>query len=156
MKKVYSNKFMVYFLSFGVFLFSIFSIICAFSLISNIMYGKKNVIIVYSILLFGFICFLSLFLFSLNRFGCKIIYNANEGIIIRKGFICGYKYQLKIDDIKEVIIATFPKETTYYVIVDLYNTKYDGGSKKSFIRIEKNENNLKFIKQFWDKPIKNN
>ena len=156
MKKVYSNKFMVYFVSFGVFFFSIFSIICFFSLISNIMYGKKNVIIVYSILLFEFICFLSLFLFSLNRFGCKIIYNEKEQIIIRKGFICGYKYQLKIDDIKEVIIATFPKETTYYVIVDLYNTKYDGGSKKSFIRIEKNENNLKFIKQFWDKPIKNN
>ena len=156
MKKVYSNKFMVYFLSFGVFFFSIFSIICFFSLISNIMYGKQNVIIVYSILLFEFICFLSLFLFSLNRFGCKIIYNEEEQIIIRKGFICGYKYQLKIDDIKEIIIATFPKETTYYVIVDLYNTKYDGGSKKSFIRIEKNENNLRFIKQFWNKPIKNN
>ena len=150
MKKVYSNKFMVYFLSFGVLLFSIFSIICVFSLISNIMYGKKNVIIVYSILLFGFICFLSLFLFSLNRFGCKIIYNANEGIIIRKGFICGYKYLVKIEDIQDIVIATFRKETTYYVIIDPYNTKYDGGYKKSFIRIEKNENNLKFIKQFWD------
>ena len=156
MKKVYSNKFMVYFLSFGVFLFSIFSIICVFSLISNIMYGKKNVIIVYSILLFEFICFLSLFLFSLNRFGCKIIYNANEGIIIRKGFICGYEYQLKIHDITEIIIASVPWETTYYVFIDSINTKYDSGSKKSFIRIEKNENNLKFIKQFWDKPIKNN
>ena len=37
------------------------------------------------------------------------------------------------------------------------------GSKATYVkltdkdikRIEKNENNLKFIKQFWDKPIKN-
>ena len=28
--------------------------------------------------------------------------------------------------------------------------------KESFIRIEKNKENLKFIEQFWDKPIKNN
>lgn len=70
--------------------------------------------------------------------------------------ICGYKFQVKIDDIQDIIIAEFPKETTYYVFIDSYNTKFEGGSKKSFIRIEKNDKNLKFITQFWDKPIKNN
>ena len=113
-------------------------------------------IIVYSVLFVEFSCFISLLLLMLNRFGCKIIYNEEEKMIIRKGFICGYKYQLKIEDIKEIIIASFPKETTYYVLIDYTNTKYDGGSKKSFIRIEKNEKNQSFIKQFWDKPIKNN
>ena len=156
MKKVYSNRVIIYFSIFGIGFFSIAAIICVFLLINSILNNQTNMIIVSSVLLVGFSCFIFLFLLMLNRFGCKIIYNEEEQIIIRKGFICGYKYQLKIDDIKEVIIATFPKETTYYVIVDLYNTKYDGGSKKSFIRIEKNENNLKFIKQFWDKPIKNN
>ena len=92
----------------------------------------------------------------LNRFGYKITYNEDERTIQRKGFICGYKYIVKIEDIKNIVTATFPKETTYYVIIDSHNTKYDGGSKKSFIRIEKNEDNLKFIKQFWDKPIENN
>ena len=156
MKKVYSWRFIIYLSFFVIVLLSFLTIVNIFYLFNSIINYQTNMIMVYLGLIVGFSCFIFLFLFMLNRFGCKIIYNEEEQIIIRKGFICGYKYQLKIDDIKEVIIATFPKETTYYVIVDLYNTKYDGGSKKSFIRIEKNENNLKFIKQFWDKPIKNN
>ena len=155
MKKVYSCRFIIYLSFFGIVLFSFPTIVSVFNLFNSIINYQTNMIMVYLGLIIGFSCFIFLFLLMLNRFGCKIIYNEEEQIIIRKGFICGYKYQLKIDDIKEVIIATFPKETTYYVLVDLYNTKYDGGSKKSFIRIEKNENNLKFIKQFWDKPIKN-
>ena len=155
MKKVYSCRFIIYLSLFGIVLFSFPTIVSVFYLFNSIMNYQTNMIMVYLGLIVGFSCFIFLFLLMLNRFGCKIIYNEEEQIIIRKGFICGYKYQLKIDDIKEVIIATFPKETTYYVIIDPYNTKYDGGSKKSFIRIEKNENNLKFIKQFWDKPIKN-
>ena len=156
MKKVYSCRFIIYLSFFGIVLFSFPTTVSVFYLFNSIINHQTNMIMVYLGLIVGFSCFIFLFLLMLNRFGCKIIYNEEEQIIIRKGFICGYKYQLKIDDIKEIIIATFPKETTYYVIVDLYNTKYDGGSKKSFIRIEKNENNLKFIKQFWDKPIKNN
>lgn len=156
MKKVYSCRFIIYLSFFGIVLFSFPTIVSVFYLFNSIINYQINMIMVYLGLSVGFSCFIFLFLLMLNRFGCKIIYNEEEQIIIRKGFICGYKYQLKIEDIKEVIIATFPKETTYYVIVDLYNTKYDGGSKKSFIRIEKTENNLKFIKQFWDKPIKNN
>ena len=156
MKKVYSCRFIIYLSFFGIVLFSFPTIVSVFYLFNSIINHQTNMIMVYLGLIVGFSCFIFLFLLMLNRFGCKIIYNEEEQIIIRKGFICGYKYQLKIDDIKEVIIATFPKETTYYVIIDPYNTKYDGGSEKSFIRIEKNENNLKFIKQFWDKPIKNN
>lgn len=156
MKKVYSCRFIIYLSFFGIVLFSFPTIVSVFYLFNSIINYQTNMIMVYLGLIVGFSCFIYLFLLMLNRFGCKIIYNEEEQIIIRKGFICGYKYQLKIDDIKEIIIATFPKETTYYVIVDFYNTKYDGGSKKSFIRIEKNESNLKFIKQFWDKPIKNN
>lgn len=156
MKKVYSCRFIIYLSFFGIVLFSFPTIVSVFYLFNSIINYQTNMIMVYLGLIVGFSCFIFLFLLMLNRFGCKIIYNEEEQIIIRKGFICGYKYQLKIEDIKDVIIATFPKETTYYVIVDLYNTKYDGGSKKSFIRIEKTENNLKFIKQFWDKPIKNN
>ena len=156
MKKVYSNRVIIYFSIFGIVFFSIATIMCVLLLINSILNNQANMIMVYSGLIVGFSGFISLFLLMLNRFGCKIIYNEEEQIIIRKGFICGYKYQLKIEDIKEIIIASFPKETTYYIFIDSYNTKYDGGSKKSFIRIEKNENNLKFIKQFWDKPIKNN
>ncbi len=156
MKKVYSNRVIIYFSIFGIVFFSIAAIICVFLLINSILNNQTNMIIVSSVLLVEFICFVSLLGLMLNRFGYKIIYNEEEKMIIRKGFICGYKYQLKIEDIKEIIIASFPKETTYYVLIDYTNTKYDGGSKKSFIRIEKNEKNQSFIKQFWDKPIKNN
>lgn len=156
MKKVYSYRFIIYFSILEIVFFSIVAIICVFLLINSILNSQKNMIIVYSVALFEFTCFASLGVLVLNRFGYKIIYNADEKTIMRKGFICGYKYILKIEDIQDIVIATFQNETTYYVIIDPYNTKYDGGSKKSFIRIEKNENNLKFIKQFWDKPIKNN
>ena len=155
MKKVYSNRFVIYFSIFCIAFLSIVTFVCVFSLINGIINNQSNMIMVYSILIAGFICFLSLFFLFLNRFGYKITYNEDERTIQRKGFICGYKYIVKIEDIKNIVTATFPKETTYYVIIDSHNTKYDGGSKKSFIRIEKNEDNLKFIKQFWDKPIEN-
>ena len=156
MKKVYSCRFIIYLSFFGIVLFSFLTIVSLFYLFNSIINYQRNMIMVYLGLIVGFSCFISLYLFMLNRFGCKIIYNEEKQIIIRKGFICGYKYCLKIEDIKEIIIASFPKETTYYIFIDSYNTKCDGGFKKSFIRIEKNEKNLKFIKQFWNKPIKNN
>lgn len=156
MKKVYSNRVIIHFSIFGIVFFSIAAIISVFLFIDSITNVQTNVIIVYLILVIEFTFFVSLFFFILNRFGCKILYNANEGVIIRKGFICGYEYQLKIEDIVEIIITSVHWETTYYVFIDSINTKYNSGSKKSFIRIEKNENNLKFIKQFWEKPINTN
>ena len=156
MKKVYSNMFIIYLSIFGIVFFFIASTACVFSFINNIISNQLNMIIVYSILLFGFAFFISLLFLMLNRFECKIIYNEEKRIVIRKGFICGYNYQLKIEDIKEIIITSFPKETEYYVLIDSTNTKYVGGYKKSFIRIEKNKKNQDFIKQFWNKPIKNN
>ena len=156
MKKVYSCRFIIYLSFFGIVLFSFPTIVSVFYLFNSIIKYQTNMIMVYLGLIVGFSCFIYLFLLMLNRFGCKIIYNEEEQIIIRKGFICGYKYQLKIDDITEIIIASVLWETTYYVFIDSINTKYNSGYKKSFIRIEKNDKNLKFIKQFWDKPIKNN
>ncbi len=155
MKKVYSNRLIICFSVFGILFFSITIFVCAFSLINSVINEQSNMIILYSILIAEFVCFVSLLFLMLNRFGYKIIYNENERTITRKGFICGYKYIIKIEDIKDVVVETFPKETTYYVIIDSYNTKYEGGSIKSYVRIEKSEDNLKFIKQFWDKPIKN-
>ena len=156
MKRVYSNMFFIYLSIFGVVFFSAFAIPCMFSLINNILDNKVNMIIVDSTLLVGYVCFIFLSLFVLNRCGCKVIYDEKRKKIIRKGFIFGYKYELKIEDIQEITIISLPRDAVYYVFIDTINTKYDGGYKKSFIRIEKNEKNLKFIKQFWDKPIKNN
>ena len=58
-----------------------------------------------------------------------------------------------VEDIQDIVIATFPKETKYYVFIDPYNKKYEGWYKESYIRIEKTDKNLRFIMMFWNKPI---
>lgn len=153
MRKVYSNKTVVYMSIFGIVLMAIFMSCSIISVISGVLNGENNIVFVYGILTVGFFLFLIIFLFILNRLGYKVIYDNDKNVIYRKGFICGNLYELKIEDIKEVITVTFPMETDFYVLVDSVNTKYDGGSKNSFIRIEKKKENYDFIKQFWDKPI---
>lgn len=152
--KVYSSKFAAIFSLIFMSLFIVIELINVYLLISDII--NKNDILFEIIMTIGFLPFIILLGFVANRFGYLIIYDSVNNTLSRRGLICGYKFEIRVDDIQDIIIATFPKETTYYVIVDPHNTKYDGGSKKSFIRIEKNEKNLKFIAQFWDKPIKNN
>ncbi len=154
MKKVYSGKTIICISLFGIVLLSIAIIVSAVSLILSISAGEMNIVIVDVVLIVGYFIFLLLFIFTLNRFGYKIMYESSSNTIYRKGFICGYRYKLKVDDINDIILVTFPKETTYFVLIDSYNTKYDGGTKGSFIRIEKTEKNYEFINQFWNKPIK--
>ena len=153
MKKTYSDKFIIHFSIFGIIIFSSASIVCIFSLIYAFINKKMNEVIAYSVFLPEFLFFIVISFVVLNRHGCKVIYNPIENTITRKGFVCGYKYQLKIEDIREIIISSFPKENTCYVLVDSVNTRYEGGYKNSFIRLEKNDKNAEFIKQFWDKPI---
>lgn len=151
-KKVYSFKLATIFSLSSVVIFTIAEIISKVFLINNL--GKKNIIFLGIFFIIGLLLFLCFSIFMANRWGCIVKYDPKNNTLIRKGLICGYKYQVKIEDIQYIGVATFPKETTYYVFVDSHNTKYEGLSKKSFIRIEKNEINLEFIKQFWDKPIK--
>ena len=152
--KVYSSKVAAIFSLIFLILFIVIEIINVCLLISDIMY--KNDILFEIIMIIGFLPFIILVGFIANRFGYLVIYDVDKNMLYRRGLICGYKFQIKINDIQDIIIATFPKETTYYIFIDDYNVKYEGGSNKSFIRIEKNDINLKFITQFWNKPIKNN
>lgn len=153
-KKVYSSKFAANFYIIFMSLVIVIELINVYLLISDII--NKNDILFEIIMTIGFLPFIILLGFIANRFGCFVIYDSVSNTLSRRGLICGYKLKIKVDDVQDIVIATFPKETTYYVFIDSHNTKYEGGSKKSFIRIEKSEDNLKFIKQFWDKPIKNN
>ena len=57
MKKVYSNRVIIYFSIFGIVFFSITAIICVFLLINSILNNQTNMIIVSSVLLVEFICF---------------------------------------------------------------------------------------------------
>ena len=154
MKKVYSNNLIVCLAIAGIVISFVVVILFTYILISL---GRIDIVgIIFLIVLpLLVVCFLiTLSLFTLNRMGCKVLYDADERMIIRRGFICGYEYRLKVEDIKDIIIVTIPRDATYYIIIDFVNTKYDSGFKESFIRIEKNEKGKKFIKQFWNKPIK--
>ncbi len=153
MKKVYSYKAMIYISIFGIIVF-LTLIIGNLHLIFNTAYGQTDLIFIYSILIFCCLCFIALCVIALNRLCYKVTYDSNKKCINRNGFICGYKYQVNVEDIKEIIIVPFQNERSFFVFIDKFNTKYDGGYRKSFIRIEKNESNYEFIKQFWDKPIK--
>lgn len=154
MNKIYSHKSIIIFLIIGVLYFFGAGCFSIFMLISSFNDGQKNNIqlnIVFIVFVFISLPFLIL---ALNRLGNKVIYDSTNNIICRTGFFGGYRYKLSIHDIVDIITVYFPKETTFYIIIDKVNKKYDGGFKNSFIRIEKNNKSLEFIKLFWNKPIK--
>ena len=61
--------------------------------------------------------------------------------------------RLKVEDIEDVVIGTFPRQGRYYILVDPYNNRYDSCHKKSFIRLQANDKNREFIELFWHRPI---
>ena len=150
-KKTCSHKFAALFSIFGIVLFTISGLICIYPLLKGLINRDNMAWQVAMIMVF--LSFSLLGVFVGNRVGYTVIYNAETNMLYRRGLFGGYKYELKIEDIQDIVIAEFYKETTYYVLIDPYNTEYGGGTKKSFIRLEKTSKNHAFIKQFWHKPI---
>lgn len=153
MKKCYANKDLIYISIVGILLFVVLAIIGIVSLISGIIEEKINMVIAYSIAITVLLCLVSLSIFGLNRLGCKIIYDSERKIVLRKGFICGCISQIKVDDIKEIAIVPIPWEATCFVLVDFSKTKIDSRLKKSYIKLKKTEDSCEFIKCFWENPI---
>ena len=159
MKKVYSHKFIIYLCIFGCLLFSTFAIVSVCLAITNFYNRQINAAIFFSFCPLVSVFADALYIFLLNRMGYKVIYDDKNKIVYREGFICGYKYKVNINDIQEIIVAEFFREATFYVFVTSTNNKknyknYYGGYRSSYIRLEKTKKNYEFIKQFWDKPIK--
>ena len=101
----------------------------------------------------AFLPFILLCVLVGNRLAYIVTYDAEKNILYRKGLFFGYKYQLNVEDIEDVVTRSDPKEGMSYILVDPYNNRYHGCYKNSFIRLEQNDKNLKFIRQFWNKPI---
>ena len=150
-EKTCSHKFAALLSIFGIVLFTISGLICIYPLLKGLINRDNMAWQVAMIMVF--LSFSLLGVFVGNRVGYTVIYNAETNMLYRRGLFGGYKYELKIEDIQDIVIAEFYKETTYYVLIDPYNTEYGGGTKKSFIRLEKTSKNHAFIKQFWHKPI---
>lgn len=147
--KVYSSRFIVYLSLFaiGMLFVILFISICQISLHPT----KTSTFIPIIIILLLWLLF---FCFILNRLGYIVIYNNKSRVLYKKGFIYGHFHEIEIDNIKDIIVVPFPKEGTYYVIIDSNNSIFDATHRKSFIRLEKTKDNQEFIEQFWDKPIK--
>lgn len=153
MKNAYSFKCAEFFSLFGIAIFTVATLLCMVRTVLSFDCGQAN-FAVYLVLTIGFFILDLLSILVLNRYAYIVTYECDLGIICRKGFICGYMYQVKVEDIRDIIILSVPKETTFYVFLDSNNTRLEGGYKNSFIKLEKNERNYNFIKQFWNKPIK--
>ena len=90
---------------------------------------------------------------ALNRAGCKVYYDSACRTLYRKGFFCGFKYALHLEDIKEIIAGRPFREDVSYIFIDTRNKYYSLDYKDSFIILKKTDETTKFIKEIWDKPI---
>ncbi len=151
--KAFSNKTLLFIFLIASIIFLTIFIYFLVCLILNIINTNKNTIISDIIILCFLFPFLYLFLFCLNRMGCIVYYNEKTNKIGRKGFFFGFKHEVSVLDIKDVVISTMPFETKYIIIVDKKGRSYETLSKLSFIRLKYNQKNLEFIKDFWEKPI---
>ena len=95
-------------------------------------------------------CFLVFLLFVINRFSCIVWIDFKNKVIGRKGLFGGFRYQLNVDQIKDVFVVSCPKQGDYIIIADACNQSVEGFSKKSFIRISDKWENREFIKQIWN------
>ena len=95
--------------------------------------------------------FLIISLIVLNRLCCIVWHD--EKYVGRKGLLFGFQYKIKISEIEKVIVASISKQGKYLIIVDPYGTSMEGLHKKSFIRLEYSEKNIRYIKTFWKKGI---
>jgi hypothetical protein len=150
-KKVYSSKFEGALSIFCTVLFTILEIVCICALIDG--HVKNEAILTYLIGAIYLALLIPLYIFLGNRSAYTVTYNHKEKMLYRKGFFFGYEYQLKVEDIEDVVIGTFPRQGRYYILVDPYNNRYDSCHKKSFIRLQANDKNREFIELFWHRPI---
>ena len=153
MKRVYSNK-----TSKGLYIFCAilaigYVLFDAVFVVSSINTGQRNLVILGTIVGCFLLAVTVLNIYVLNRAGCKIVYDPDKNMLYREGLWWGYKYQLKVEDIEEIVVVFLHKDDYYYLLLDPYNTKVESYFKKSYIRLKETKENLEFIKQFWDKPI---
>ena len=153
-KKAYSSKSAAVFTMVFLVVFAVIEVVFIGALINELI--ENGTVHDNLIAVIGFASYLALLIFLGNRSAYTVTYNRKEKTLYRKGLFFGYKYQLKVEDIEDVVIGTFYRDGTYYILVDPYNNRYDGCYKKSFIRLEANDKNREFIELFWHRPITKN
>lgn len=153
MKKIHRSKFASSFLIF-IFIFHITLTFIFIKLLFDMIEANNNAgMIAFSIVFILLTAFFIVSYIFLNKFGAIIIYDKDNNVLIRKGYLFGYKSTVKISDISKVVKVTLPSDNTYYVLIDNIHSKYEGGSNKSFYSITCSKESKEFIEQFWDEPL---
>ena len=152
-KQVYSNKTTIGILSFCLLVCIGIMCLSIVLIITKIRASEWNMVILATVMGCVFLAVTGLTVYILNRAGCKIIYDSDQHLLYREGLWRGYKYQLKAEDITEIVVVFLPQDDTYYLLLDPYQTRLNGYSSNAFIRLKETPENLEFIRNFWDKPI---
>lgn len=108
--------------------------------------GKEEGLLLFGVV-FALACF---FLWGLNRAACVIW--IEDGMIKRKGLICGFYKECSIRAIQTVKIKHVRREGTFIFLVDDRTQPYKKFlrlRKDSYICFRKNKKNLAFLRAFW-------
>ena len=92
----------------------------------------------------------------MNVISCRVWYDSEKNELYRKGFLVGYKYKLKIEDVKDVFIyVTAPPGVTEYIIISAHNDRNIKKivNKKPIIRVLNTERNREILLDFWARPL---
>ena len=154
MQKIYSSKLTVYLLLIGMMVLVALGVIAIIMLANDVKSNNSAGIVAYLVCLFVDLICLAFLMIFLNRRGCKVWFDRDTYEVRRKGFFFGYEYRLRVSEIQDVVVVTVPHDATYYVLLDKVKSKYEGGSDESYIRVECTPENKIFIRQFWDKTIR--
>lgn len=141
MKKIISSKGWLFINIFGSLCFSFAFIYSAYMCFDGII-AKNNLWPLFLILFVFSFLLLVLFLTALNRLSC-IVWCDGE-FIVRRGLICGFKYQISVKEIKEIKVIFVSKQDEYVVIIDDFGNSVEGFSKKSYIRFVNSDSNREF------------
>ena len=150
MSKIYCSKVASFFciLSFFILILSnVLSIYLIFDMIKENNIGGSILFLISQVIMDLIFIFSIIFM---NRLGCIIVYDSVNNILIRKGYIFGYKDILKVEEINKVEKATLSRDGEYYILIDNKHLKYEGGTRNSFFRIPYDQEGQTFIKQFFD------
>lgn len=141
MKKIISSKSWLLINLCGTLCFSSVFVYALFMFFQSVS-AKSVLWLIFCILAVASLLILILFVIALNRLSCIVWY---DGIQIgRNGLLFGFKHQIYVQEIKDIIVTSVPKQGRYVVVIDDFCNSDEGLSKKTYIRFEYTEKNKDF------------
>ena len=151
--KIISSRSALVLCSFSISMFFGMSLILLRVLIYGGLQDKGEALLCFGVFL-GTVCIL---LFSLNRAACVVW--VEDGIVKRRGLICGFYKECAVKDIKTVKIEYRSREVGFRTFIYLIDDrtqpykKFFRIRKDSYICFRKNNKNLAFLRTLWSGAI---